>query len=55
MSAEMAVIGCHSPTERTSVDEDELERTSADDPPAVLKTAGLASVSIHQRSLEFDD
>lgn len=38
----------------TMADKDDLARTSADDPPAVLKTAGLASAVVHQRPLKFD-
>ena len=36
------------------MDEGELGWTSANTPQTVLKTAGLASFSVHQRPLEFD-
>ena len=50
----LAVIGCHHSTGRTLVDVGELAWTSADAPQTVLKTAGLASIDIHQRPLEFN-
>jgi hypothetical protein len=52
--ANLAVIGCQPPTQRMVVDVRESEWTTVDAPPTVLKTAGLVSASVRQRSPKFD-
>jgi hypothetical protein len=47
----LAVIGW---MQWTMANKDDLGRTSVDDPPAVLKTAGLASGGVHCRPQEIE-
>jgi hypothetical protein len=48
--SDLAVNGCQSQRGRTSADECELVWISVDTPQTVLKTAGVASAAVHQRS-----